>query len=217
MVRFGNVLASSGSVVPRFREQIRAGGPVTVTHPEIFRYFMTIPEAATLVLQAGAMAKGGEVFVLDMGEPVRIVDLAEKMIHLMGCSIRSDKNPDGDIEIEFTGLRPAEKLYEELLIGDDVAGTQHPRILQAREVFFSWADLEPMLDRLRKACEQQDCEAARGLLLEGVAGYSPTEQVEDLVWRESLRKAAGGDADTPGNVTRLEPRRAPPGHEKLQR
>ncbi len=209
MVRFGNVLASSGSVVPRFREQIRAGGPVTVTHPEIFRYFMTIPEAATLVLQAGAMAKGGEVFVLDMGEPVRIVDLAEKMIHLMGCSIRNDKNPDGDIEIEFTGLRPAEKLYEELLIGDDVSGTQHPRILQAQDEFFSWADLEPMLGRLREACEEQDCDVAREQLLKGVSGYSPTEQVEDLVWREKLRKAAGGEAETPDNVTRLEPRRGP--------
>jgi len=217
MVRFGNVLASSGSVVPRFREQIRAGGPVTVTHPEIFRYFMTIPEAASLVLQAGAMAKGGDVFVLDMGEPVRIVDLAEKMIHLMGCSIRNDKNPDGDIEIEFTGLRPAEKLYEELLIGDDVAGTQHPRILQAREEFFSWAELEPKLGRLQEACARQDCASARELLLEGVIGYSPTEQVEDLVWRESLRKAAGGDSETAGNVTRLEPRRISGAHDKLQR
>jgi FlaA1/EpsC-like NDP-sugar epimerase len=188
-----------------------------VTHPEIYRYFMTIPEAASLVLQAGAMAKGGEVFVLDMGEPVRIVDLAAKMIHLMGLTIRDDKNPDGDIEIEFTGLRPAEKLYEELLIGSDAAGTQHPRILQAREQFFSWAELEPMLGRLRDACARQDCAAARELLLEGVIGYSPTEQVEDLVWRESLRKAAGDESETAGNVTRLETRRGSATHEKPPR
>lgn len=214
MVRFGNVLASSGSVVPRFREQIRAGGPVTVTHPEIYRYFMTIPEAASLVLQAGAMAKGGEVFVLDMGEPVRIADLAEKMIHLMGCTVRDDNSPDGDIEIEFTGLRPAEKLYEELLIGDDVSGTQHPRILQASEEFLTWPQLEPLLDRLWTACENQNCDEARELLLEGVIGYSPTEQVEDLVWRENLRRTNGDVAEAAANVTRLEPRRGPAGQEK---
>jgi FlaA1/EpsC-like NDP-sugar epimerase len=217
MVRFGNVLASSGSVVPRFREQIRGGGPVTVTHPEMYRYFMTISEAASLVLQAGAMANGGEVFVLDMGEPVRIVDLAKKMIHLMGCSIRDDKNPDGDIEIEFTGLRPGEKLHEELLIGDDVSGTQHQRILQAREEFFSWTQLEPMLARLRAACEGQDFVAARELLVEGVTGYSPTEMVEDLVWRERLRKAAGDGSEAPGKVTRLEPRRGSIAHDKTPR
>jgi len=214
MVRFGNVLASSGSVVPRFRDQIRAGGPVTVTHPEIYRYFMTIPEAASLVLQAGSMAKGGEVFVLDMGEPVRIVDLAGKMIHLMGLSVRNEENLDGDIEIQFTGLRPGEKLYEELLIGDDVSGTKHPRILQAREHFLAWSSLKPMLDRLWDACERQDCEAARELLLEGVAGYAPTAQVEDLVWRQRLTKAAGDGTEPPANVTRLEPRRGPSGPEK---
>jgi FlaA1/EpsC-like NDP-sugar epimerase len=209
IVRFGNVLASSGSVVPRFREQIRAGGPVTVTHPEIYRYFMTIPEAASLVLQAGSMAKGGEVFVLDMGEPVRIADLAEKMIHLMGLSVRDEENPDGDIEIEFTGLRPAEKLYEELLIGNDVSGTKHPRILQAQEHLLSWGELKPMLDGLWKACERQDCDAARELLLEGVTGYDPTDKVEDLVWRQRLRRAAGEGTVRPANVTRLEPRRDP--------
>ena len=214
MVRFGNVLASSGSVVPRFREQIRAGGPVTVTHKEIYRYFMTIPEAASLVLQAGSMAEGGEVFVLDMGEPVRIVDLAEKMIHLMGLTVRTEDNPDGDIDIEFTGLRPAEKLYEELLIGDDVAGTRHPRILQAREDFLAWNALEPMLDGLWKACERQNCEEARALLLEGVIGYSPTEHVEDLVWRQGLRRAAGDGTNAPDNVTRLDPRRGPAGPDK---
>ena len=135
MVRFGNVLASSGSVVPLFREQIRNGGPVTVTHPEIYRYFMTIPEAASLVLQAGSMAKGGDVFVLDMGKPVRIRDLAEKMIHLMGLTVRDDNSPDGDIEVRYTGLRPAEKLYEELLIGSNVMGTEHPGIMRAEEDF----------------------------------------------------------------------------------
>src|SRR5690606_12567145 len=130
MVRFGNVLESSGSVVPLFREQIKRGGPVTVTHKDIIRYFMTIPEAAQLVLQAGSMAQGGDVFVLDMGEPVRIVDLARRMIKLMGASVRDENNPDGDIEIVFTGLRPAEKLYEELLIGGNVVGTGHPMIMR---------------------------------------------------------------------------------------
>jgi FlaA1/EpsC-like NDP-sugar epimerase len=210
MVRFGNVLASSGSVVPRFREQIRAGGPVTVTHPEIYRYFMTISEASSLVLQAGAMARGGEVFVLDMGEPVRIVDLAEKMIHLMGRSVRNDANPDGDIEIQFTGLRPAEKLYEELLIGDDVSGTRHPRIMQAREHLIPWPELKQILDRLWSVCQDQNCGSARALLLEAVTGYSPTQEVEDLVWRESLRKAVGADsAAGSAKITRLEPRRGP--------
>ena len=208
-VRFGNVLASSGSVVPRFREQIRAGGPVTVTHPEIFRYFMTIPEASSLVLQAGSMAKGGEVFVLDMGEPVRIADLAEKMVHLMGLTVRSDEDPDGDIEIEFTGLRPAEKLYEELLIGTDVSGTQHPRILQAKEQGCSWEALTPMLESLWDACKRQDCAAARELLLEGVAGYVPTDMVEDLVWKKQQRQVAGEGVEVAANVTRLEPRREP--------
>jgi len=208
MVRFGNVLASSGSVVPRFREQIRAGGPVTVTHPEIYRYFMTIPEAASLVLQAGSMARGGEVFVLDMGKAVRIADLAEKMIHLMGLTVRTENNPDGDIEIEFTGLRPAEKLYEELLIGNDASGTKHPRILQARERFLGWEALKELLDGLWEACEQQDCAAAREILLEGVAGYAPTEdEVTDLVWQQRLQKAAGFGSEAATNVTRLEPRR----------
>ncbi len=138
MVRFGNVLASSGSVVPLFSEQINAGGPVTVTHPEVIRYFMTIPEAAQLVIQAGSMAEGGDVFVLDMGKPVRICDLAQRMIHLMGMTVRDEKNPEGDIEIAYTGLRPAEKLYEELLIGNNVTGTEHPMILRAIEHSLPW-------------------------------------------------------------------------------
>lgn len=184
MVRFGNVLASSGSVVPLFREQIRAGGPVTVTHPEIIRYFMTIPEAAQLVIQAGAMAKGGDVFVLDMGKPVRIKDLAEKMIHLMGLIVRDDDNIDGDIEIVYTGLRPAEKLYEELLIGNNVSGTDHAMILRAEEDFVPWPELQNLLNELWEACVELDCEKARRLLLVGVEGYVPTVELEDLVWRE---------------------------------
>jgi FlaA1/EpsC-like NDP-sugar epimerase len=209
MVRFGNVLASSGSVVPLFRDQIRNGGPVTVTHPEIYRYFMTIPEAASLVLQAGSMAKGGDVFVLDMGKPVRIRDLAEKMIHLMGRTVRGDDNPDGDIEIRYTGLRPAEKLYEELLIGNNVMGTEHPSIMRAEEDFMLWEDLKPLIDQLWTACQRLDCTKAREVLLRSVAGYSPTTEVEDLVWRH---RNTGTRAGIGSNVTPIEPRRAaPPG------
>lgn len=153
MVRFGNVLGSSGSVVPLFREQIKNGGPVTVTHPEIIRYFMTIPEAAQLVIQAGAMGKGGEVFVLDMGEPVKIVDLARKMIELSGFRMKDSVNTDGDIEIAYTGLRPGEKLYEELLIGDNVEKTSHPSILKANEDFIQWEDLMQSLNQLRQECD----------------------------------------------------------------
>jgi len=206
MVRFGNVLASSGSVVPLFREQIRNGGPVTVTHPEIYRYFMTIPEAASLVLQAGSMAKGGDVFVLDMGKPVRIRDLAEKMIHLMGLTVRNDRAPDGDIEIRYTGLRPAEKLYEELLIGNNVMGTEHPSIMRAEEDFLAWDELKPLIDQLGTACQRLDCTRTRELLLEVVVGYSPTKEVEDLVWRHRN----GGSRSLGTNVTALEPRRATP-------
>jgi FlaA1/EpsC-like NDP-sugar epimerase len=204
IVRFGNVLESSGSVVPLFREQIRKGGPVTVTHPDIYRYFMTIPEAASLVLQAGSMAKGGDVFVLDMGQPVRIADLAEKMIHLMGLTVRDDGNPDGDIEVQYTGLRPAEKLFEELLIGDNVMGTEHRRILRAEEEALPWEQLRPLLDQLWDACQQLDCDKARQLLLHSAVGYAPTELVRDLVWLEryATRKAVVGD-----NVTTFERRR----------
>lgn len=183
MVRFGNVLESSGSVVPLFREQIRRGGPVTVTHPAIIRYFMTIPEAAQLVIQAGSMGKGGDVFVLDMGQPVRIEDLARRMIHLMGLTVRDRRDPDGDVAIEYTGLRPAEKLYEELLIGSNVMGTEHPMIMRALEDSLPWDNVQACLDELLKAINVFDCEKARELLLTYVDGYKPRNGVEDLVWR----------------------------------
>ncbi len=184
MVRFGNVLGSSGSVVPLFRRQIRQGGPVTVTHREIIRYFMTIPEAAQLVIQAGAMAEGGDVFVLDMGEPVRIVDLAHKMIHLMGCEVRDETNPGGDIAIEYTGLRPGEKLYEELLIGDNPAATRHPRIMRAEEVTAEWAWLSERLDTLAKACHEGNCQTILAVLSEAVNGYQQDAKAVDLVWED---------------------------------
>ncbi len=208
MVRFGNVLASSGSVVPLFREQIRNGGPVTVTHPEIYRYFMTIPEAAALVLQAGSMATGGDVFVLDMGKPVRIRDLAEKMIHLMGLTIRDEDNSDGDIEIRYTGLRPAEKLYEELLIGNNVMGTEHRSIMRAEEDFLAVGGAQAVAgpDRGRRA-KDSIARRTREVLLRAVIGYSPTKEVEDLVWRQ---RNVGARANLGSKVTPLEPRRAPP-------
>jgi len=190
MVRFGNVLESSGSVVPLFREQIRAGGPVTVTHRDIFRYFMTIPEAAQLVIQAASMAKGGDVFVLDMGDPVRISDLAHRMISLMGLSVRNEENQKGDIEIHYVGLRPAEKLFEELLIGSNVQGTEHPRIMRADEDALEPGVLSEMLDELIVASEKLDYETAREILLRIVKGYAPTNGIDDLVW---LRKT-GSDA-----------------------
>jgi FlaA1/EpsC-like NDP-sugar epimerase len=209
MVRFGNVLASSGSVVPLFRDQIRAGGPVTVTHPEMYRYFMTIPEAAQLVVQAGSMAQGGDVFVLDMGPPVRIVDLAEKMIHLMGLTVRDDKHPDGDIEIKFMGLRPAEKLFEELLIGNNVSGTEHPMIMRAEEACLPWPDLRVMLDQLWSACHRMDCEQARQLLLRSVVGYAPSVGLADLVWTESNDEAAPA-VEATRKVTPLNPKQRGP-------
>jgi FlaA1/EpsC-like NDP-sugar epimerase len=181
MVRFGNVLGSSGSVVPLFRQQIKDGGPITLTHPDITRYFMTIPEAAQLVIQAGAMAQGGDVFVLDMGQPVRIMDLAQRMVELSGLQVKSEQNPTGDIEIETTGLRPGEKLYEELLIGDDTQPTQHPRILRAREAFRPWSEFEHTLQVLDRALSAQDVPAARALLQACVHGYQPTGDVVDWV------------------------------------
>ena len=171
MVRFGNVLGSSGSVVPLFRRQVAAGGPLTVTHSEVTRYFMTIPEAAQLVLQAGAMASGGEVFVLDMGEPVRILDLAHRMVELSGMKVRNEAHPDGDIEIALTGLRPGEKLYEELLIGDNPTLTAHPRIMKAHEDHLSWPVLELQLQTLRRAADNSDVAAIKAVLLACVQGY----------------------------------------------
>jgi len=184
MVRFGNVLGSSGSVIPLFHSQIKSGGPLTVTHPKITRYFMTIPEAAQLVIQAGSMGQGGDVFVLDMGEPVKIVELAEKMIHLSGFSIRSDKNLQGDIAIEFTGLRPGEKLYEELLIGDNVAATHHPMIMSANEDFIPWEVLKGRLTELLAAVEQDDYSRVRQLLRETVNGYTPDGEIVDWIHQQ---------------------------------
>lgn len=173
MVRFGNVLGSSGSVVQRFRKQIEAGGPLTVTHPEVIRYFMSIPEAAELVIQAGAMAKGGEVFVLDMGEPVKINDLAELMVRLSGLELRNEQNPDGDIEVVYTGLRPGEKLYEELLIGAHTSGTEHPRILRSDEPGLSPAELRRELELLQAAMATRDLETIQAVLMRTVEGYQP--------------------------------------------
>ncbi len=184
MVRFGNVLGSSGSVIPLFHKQIKSGGPLTVTHPKITRYFMTIPEAAQLVIQAGSMGLGGDVFVLDMGEPVKIVELAEKMIHLSGLSVRSDKNPHGDIAIEFSGLRPGEKLYEELLIGDNVVATQHPMIMSANEDYLSWDVLKDKLAELLAAVEQDDYARVRQLLRETVSGYTPDGEIVDWIYQQ---------------------------------
>ena len=173
MVRFGNVLGSSGSVVPLFRKQLRDGGPLTVTHPEVTRYFMTIPEAAQLVLQAGAMAHGGDVFVLDMGSPLKIVDLARRMAQLSGLSLRDEHNPEGDIEIKITGLRPGEKLYEELLIGDNPEKTAHQRIMKAHEDFVPWLELAPILVDMRHAATLNQEPVMRAILLRLVHGYHP--------------------------------------------
>ncbi|WP_339079439.1 nucleoside-diphosphate sugar epimerase/dehydratase [Pseudomonas sp. TMP9] len=181
MVRFGNVLGSSGSVIPLFHEQISKGGPVTVTHPNITRYFMTIPEAAQLVIQAGAMGEGGDVFVLDMGEPVKIAELAEKMIHLSGLSVRSDRAPHGDIAIEFTGLRPGEKLYEELLIGDNVSPTEHPMIMRASEEHLPWETFKPVLSEMLAAVARDDYDRVRQLLRETVSGYKPEGEIVDWI------------------------------------
>jgi FlaA1/EpsC-like NDP-sugar epimerase len=194
MVRFGNVLGSSGSVVPLFRKQIIAGGPVTVTHPEITRYFMTIPEAAQLVLQAGAMGEGGDVFVLNMGEPVKIIDLAKRMVHLSGLEVKSDAAPEGTIEIEHVGLRPGEKLFEELLIGADVEGTEHPLIMRAQEAEMPWPVLQKLLMQLENACDRFAYEEVRALLLRAVVDYMPQCGIEDFVWRsQNKSESIAGD------------------------
>jgi FlaA1/EpsC-like NDP-sugar epimerase len=171
MVRFGNVLGSSGSVIPLFRKQIQDGGPITLTDPEVTRYFMTIPEAAQLVLQAARMSEGGEVFILNMGEPVKILDLAKRLIDLSGLSLRDDKNPHGDIEIQVTGLRPGEKLYEELLIGDNPEPTNHPGIMKARESFMTWDELDLLLTQLNQAIIRNDELAIKDTLRLMVTGY----------------------------------------------
>ena len=189
MVRFGNVLGSSGSVVPLFREQLNAGGPLTITHPEITRYFMTIPEAAQLVIQAGAMGTGGDVFVLDMGQPVRIIDLARRMVELSGLTVQDELHPDGDIAFKITGLRPGEKLYEELLIGDNPIATQHPRIMKAQEQFLPWPALEAKLNTLNIAVEVNDVPSIKALLTELVSGYRSTGEVVDWVHMAQARDA----------------------------
>jgi FlaA1/EpsC-like NDP-sugar epimerase len=190
MVRFGNVLGSSGSVVPKFRQQIQEGGPITLTHPEVTRFFMTIPEAAQLVIQAGAMAKGGDVFVLDMGQSVKIMDLAQRMIELSGLSLRHEQNPDGDIEIEITGLRPGEKLYEELLIGDDPRPTLHPRIMKAHETFLAWEVFQPRLKALELALNTNDVGVIRLMMQELVTGYNPETEIVDWVYLQQEAQGA---------------------------
>jgi len=211
MVRFGNVLGSSGSVVPLFQEQIRAGGPVTVTHPEARRYFMTIPEAAQLVLQASSMATGGDVFVLDMGQLVRIESLARRMIGLLGLTVRDAANPEGDIEIRYTGLRPGEKLYEELLISDNVTKTGHPRIMRALEPSPGWDDVARLLSELNVAVSRLDCVRLLELLQRGVVEYRRQPMVHDIVWNRRPLEAATPEAAGDGKVAVLADHRSQKG------
>ena len=200
MVRFGNVLGSSGSVVPLFRRQIKEGGPLTVTHRDITRYFMTIPEAAQLVLQAGSMGEGGDVFLLDMGEQVRISDLAEKLIHLMGLEVKGEHNPDGDIEIQYTGLRPGEKLYEELLIGDNPSSTSHSRIMKAREISLPWPEVEMILGKIDQFSYLFDCQSVRDVLMKAPLGYTPSSEINDSVWLQSQNSLAEEREGEPGLI-----------------
>ncbi len=210
MVRFGNVLGSSGSVVPLFRRQIAAGGPITLTHRDITRFFMTIPEAAQLVIQAGAMARGGDVFVLDMGESVRIHDLACRMVELTGRRVRDADNAWGDIEIQITGLRPGEKLYEELLIGENTQATAHPRILKAQERFLPWSELEPALQRLAHQMQERNHAGLRASLQHLVEGYRPADAVVD--WTQQALEARGATASRQGRVISLAAHaKTPPG------
>ncbi|MCX2981178.1 polysaccharide biosynthesis protein [Halieaceae bacterium IMCC14734] len=204
MVRFGNVLGSSGSVVPLFREQIRAHGPLTVTHSEVTRYFMTIPEAAQLVLQASALGIGGDVFVLDMGDPVRILDLAKRMIHLSGYSVRDEDNPQGDISIQFTGLRPGEKLFEELLLGTNVTGTGHPMIMRAVEEYPPMEEIRGWLDNLKSNCDEMDCESIKAILLKAVSGFEGHQGMHDHVWKKQMM----GSQSESSNVQMLFPMRS---------
>jgi len=203
MVRFGNVLESSGSVVPLFRRQIARGGPVTVTHPDVTRYFMTIPEAVQLVLQAGSMAEGGDVFVLDMGQPIRIADLARRMVLLAGLTVRDEGNPDGDVEIRYTGLRPAEKLYEELLIGTNACGTEHPMIMRAMEHSLPWEQVQDLLRRLQVVMDQFDVKEACDLLREVVCEYRPNGDIVDRIW---IRY--GEERRSPSKITSFGARRS---------
>ena len=194
MVRFGNVLGSSGSVVPLFREQIAQGGPVTVTHPEVTRYFMTIPEAAALVIQAGSMGTGGDVFVLDMGEPVKILDLARRMVQLTGLEVQDEAHPDGDIRVAFTGLRPGEKLYEELLLGENISATEHSMIMRAEEAFLPYGGLKELLDVFRAADRGFECQSAIQILERAVDGFSGNGLGHDLMAREMAGTEQAGVA-----------------------
>lgn len=207
MVRFGNVLGSSGSVVPLFRRQISMGGPVTVTHPEVTRYFMTVQEAAQLVIQAGAMATGGDVFVLDMHEPIKIVDLAKKMVHLMGYDVKDENSYRGDIAIEYTGLRPGEKLFEELLIGESVTGTVHPKIMRAEEDALAWSELEVLIGRLQVACKRLDLLQVREILMQAVDGFDPKDLAADPLWQRAKIDTKYGvkssDSKGSGKITTL--------------
>jgi len=209
MVRFGNVLGSSGSVVPLFREQIERGGPVTVTHPEVTRYFMSIAEAAQLVLQASAMGTGGDVFVLDMGEPVRIVDLARRMIRLSGYEMDHDNHVGHHIDIEFIGLRPGEKLYEELLLGSNVAGTGHPMIMRAEEECLSYGQMHGYVSELMRCCEALDCAGITAVLRKAVSGFSEQEVRHDYIWnKQSERGAQPKAATVTSNVKELFPEKS---------
>jgi FlaA1/EpsC-like NDP-sugar epimerase len=205
MVRFGNVLGSSGSVVPLFRQQIKGGGPITLTHNDITRYFMTIPEAAQLVLQAGAMGKGGDVFVLDMGEPVKIYDLAVKLIRLSGLELQDKMNPHGDIAITTTGLRPGEKLYEELLIGDNVDDTSHPRIMTAQELMLPWDELNTIIKQLDTACHEFDHQAIRDILIDAPTAYKPNDPIVDRLYMAKKGSPALNYQDTAENKAKIVP------------
>jgi FlaA1/EpsC-like NDP-sugar epimerase len=187
MVRFGNVIGSSGSAIPLFQKQISDGGPVTVTHPDVVRYFMSIPEAAELVIQAGAMGEGGDVFVLDMGEPVKILELAQRLINLSGMEIIDENNPRGDIEIQFTGLKPGEKLYEELLIGNNVSPTIHKRILKAKEDFISLKELENYIGQVQQAEKDGNIGTLKKVLEEVVSGYTPDNEIVDVLYLQKQK------------------------------
>jgi FlaA1/EpsC-like NDP-sugar epimerase len=185
MVRFGNVIGSSGSVIPLFKNQIKSGGPITVTDKDIYRYFMTIPEAVELVIQTGALCKGGDVLILDMGKPIRIDDIAKKMIRLSGLEVKDKNNPDGDIEIIYTGLRPGEKLYEELLIGNNSSKTENPLIMRAEEEMIKWPTLKPMLDDLKSSIRNNDLSLLRKILIDIVPDFRPQSEIKDILYKES--------------------------------